>query len=337
LECLEEEKKNRGIRLDLSEADLRKRNLSKADLRAVNFFSADLREANLREADLREANLSGADLSEADLRQANLREVNLRWADLRQADLRGAVLRRAQLVETDLREANLAGCAIYGISAWRLQLEGANQTNLIITPPEERTITVDDLEVAQFIYLLLSNQNIRRVIDTITSKAVLILGRFTPARKAILDTIREELRRRNYLPILFDFEPSPRRDLTETIQLLANLCRFVVADVTDAKSLPQELSHIIPFMPSVPVQPILLAAQTEYAIFEHWRKFNSVLPVFLYQDERHLLDNFEACVIKPVERWEEAIKKAVANERLLQERIQRLEAENAKLRALQSA
>lgn len=54
-------------------------------------------------------------------------------------------------------------------------------------------ITVDNLEVAQFIYLLLNNEKIRQVIDTITSKVVLILGRFTDERKSVIDAIREEL------------------------------------------------------------------------------------------------------------------------------------------------
>ena len=49
------------------------------------------------------------------------------------------------------------------------------QKNLIITPHGEPAITVDNLEVAQFIYLLLNNESVRRVIDTITSKVVLIL------------------------------------------------------------------------------------------------------------------------------------------------------------------
>jgi hypothetical protein len=35
------------------------------------------------------------------------------------------------------------------------------------------------------------------VIDAITSKLVLILGRFTPERKTILDAIRDELRKRD--------------------------------------------------------------------------------------------------------------------------------------------
>jgi hypothetical protein len=41
-------------------------------------------------------------------------------------------------------------------------------------------------------HLLLNNQEIREVIDTITSRAVLILGRFSGGRKPILDAIRDE-------------------------------------------------------------------------------------------------------------------------------------------------
>ncbi len=117
-------------------------------------------------------------------------------------------------------------------------------------------ITVDSLKVAQFIYLLLINEEIREVIDTITSKVVLILGRFTPGRKQILDAIKNELRKRNYSPILFDFEKPSSRDITETVSTLAHLSRFVIADITDAKSIPQELSHIVPFLPSVPIVPL---------------------------------------------------------------------------------
>jgi hypothetical protein len=85
--------------------------------------------------------------------------------------------------------------------------------------------------VAQFIYLLLHNQKIRDVIDTITSKAVLILGRFTDQRKAVLDALREELRKRNYLPILFDCSVPATRDITETVSLLA--CRTSMSNCAD--------------------------------------------------------------------------------------------------------
>jgi hypothetical protein len=65
------------------------------------------------------------------------------------------------------------------------------------------------------LYLLLNNQKIRAVIDTIAKKAVLILGRFTPGRKAILDVLSEALRTHAYVPILFDFDKLTSHDLTE--------------------------------------------------------------------------------------------------------------------------
>src|SRR5258707_2792950 len=116
-----------------------------------------------------------------------------------------------------------------------------------------------------------TNQNIRDVIDTITSKVVLILGRFTDDRKAVLDAIRDELRKRNYLPLLFDFEKPRNRDTDETITLLARMARFIIADVSDAKSVLQELRAIVPTLPSVPVQSIIVATQEEPGMFDHYR------------------------------------------------------------------
>jgi hypothetical protein len=150
------------------------------------------------------------------------------------------------LVSTDLTGTDLTGCRVYGVSAWRLKLERAKQQNLVITRSDEPEITVDNIEVAQFIYLMLHNDKIRDVIDTITSKAVLILGRFTDERKAVLDALREELRKRDYLPILFDFAVPATRDITETVSLLARMARFIIADLTDPSSIPKELEAIVP-------------------------------------------------------------------------------------------
>ena len=70
---------------------------------------------------------------------------------------------------------------------FRTKQEEAEQKNLVITPQGEPEITADNIEVAQFVYLLLHNEKLHGIIDTITSKVVLILGRFTPERKAVLD------------------------------------------------------------------------------------------------------------------------------------------------------
>ncbi|HFK9875561.1 TPA: pentapeptide repeat-containing protein [Listeria monocytogenes] len=67
-----------GERADLRRADLSYANLSYADLRR-----ADLSYANLSYADLRRADLSYANLSYADLRRADLRRADLNWINWR--------------------------------------------------------------------------------------------------------------------------------------------------------------------------------------------------------------------------------------------------------------
>ncbi len=151
-------------------------------------------------------------------------------------------------------------------------------------------------------YLLLHNEKIRDVIDTITSKAVLILGRFTDERKAVLDALREELRKRDYLPILFDFDKPTSQTTDETITLLARMSRFVIADISDAKSVLQELRAIVPDLPSVPVQPIILATQEEPGMFDFYRHMPSFLPVHRYASQEQLLADLGEKVIRPAER-----------------------------------
>jgi Pentapeptide repeats (8 copies) len=250
-----------------------------------------------------EAELSGADLSGADVRGANLERAHLTEANLAEANLAGASFERATLVDTNLTGADLAGCRIYGVSAWGLKLERSKQQNLVITRKDEPEITVDNIEVAQFIYLMLNNQKVRDVIDTITSKVVLILGRFTDERKVVLDALREELRKRNYLPILFDFDKPTSQTTDETITLLARMSRFVIADISDAKSVLQELRAIVPDLPSVPVQPVITATQEEPGMFDFFRNFRSFLKVHHYNNQQQLIADLRERVIDPAEKW----------------------------------
>ena len=309
---------------NLSKADLRKANLSGANLRRADLKGARLSKADLSEANLRGAHLGGADLylanlSRADLREADFMEADLWRADLSGANLSGGRLVTANLVDTDLTGADLTGCRVYGVSAWRLKLKKAKQRNLVITDVNEPEITVDNIEVAQFVYLLLHNEKIREVIDTITSKAVLILGRFKDERKAVLDALREELRKRDYLPILFDFSVPATRDITETVSLLARMARFIVADLTDPSSIPKELEAIVPDL-AVPVQPLLEGSSRPYAMFKDYWKYEWVLPVHRYEGLEPLLATLAEKVIAPAE----------AKVKALQERRRMIEAELTK-------
>ena len=207
-----------------------------------------------------------------------------------------------RLIDTNFSHAKLEKANIYGISAWNIKKSGFFQKDLIITRKGEPEITVDDLEVAQFIYLMLNNERIKHVIEEITSKAVLILGRFTPERKAVLDALKDELRRRNYLPIVFDFENAGSKSLNETMSLLARMSRFIVADITDAKAVREELALVIPQNPSIPVIPLVLKGEEVYSTFDFPKLFKSVLDLHEYDSPEILLENIIPAIIAPAEQ-----------------------------------
>ncbi len=258
----------------------------------------DLRQANLVSADLANVSFVSARLENCALTFANLTNANLTDSQIRSADLSGSIL-----VGTNLSRANLTGATIHGIAAWDLILDGTVQDALRITKRGDPLISVDNIEVAQFVYLLLSSPKVRQVIETIGRKLVLVLGRFSPERKLVLDAICDGLRALDFLPMLVDFEPPSNRDITETVGTLAHLARFVIADITDAHSIPQELMAIIPNLPSVPVLPIIHESQEPYGMFEHFRNFPWVLKLQVYSDSASLIRNLQNDVVAPAEDY----------------------------------
>jgi hypothetical protein len=293
---------------DLSRADLSGANLSWADLSWADLSRANLRGTNLRGTNLRGTNLRGTNLRGVNLSKANLTGQDLSNKDLTDVNLSGANLSRTILIETNFTGATLTNCTIYGIAAWNVQLENALQKDLIITQEHEAIITVDNLKVAQFIYLMLNNKEIRDVINTLTTKSVLILGRFTRKRKAVLDALRNALRANNYLPILFDFEKPSNLDLTETARTLAHLSRFIIIDLTGPRSSPHEASSIIPYC-KVPIQPIIEGTEEPYSMFLDFKLYSWVLDVYQYSDKNMLLAALKADIIEPAERKAEELER----------------------------
>jgi hypothetical protein len=305
-------KENPTVNIDLMSADL-----FRADLSGADFHDADLRRSNLREANLSSANLSKAQLYRCNLNRANLTKANLSYADLDRAyisradlsgaDLNGANMQQSVLVETKLEGAILCNAKVYGISAWNLNLNNAIEKDLIITKDDEPVITVDDMAVAQFIYLLLNNKNIRNVLNSITSKGVLILGRFSdPQRKAVLDGLREKLRNFDLLPILFDFDRPTDKDYTETVQTLAGMSMFVIADLTNPKSTPLELEATVKNfkIPYVPIIDISVDPHPFAMLADLQKSFHWVLPTLGYKSCEQLLKDevIKKYIIEPVNK-----------------------------------
>jgi hypothetical protein len=302
--------------LDLTEVNLAGTyldgaNLSGAKLSKADLSDADLRKAHLCGAHLNEANLRGAILSGAKLCGANLREANLRHSFLDGANLSKASLHGAILADADLTDADLSGSYVYGISAWNVKLsEGTKQQDLVITPSDEREITVDNIEVAQF-FLLLHNEKIRDIIDTVGKKGVLLLGRFTEGRIVVLERLREELRNRGYLPIVFNFDKPETKDFTETVRLLAGLSKFVIADITNPKSAPLELQATVPEI-VIPFRPIIEEGEKPFAMLQDlWSKHRDwVFEPIHYSSVDALIASLDEKIIKPAEaRFIELLKR----------------------------
>jgi hypothetical protein len=280
---------------DLSEA-----NLYGTDLHGADLSGANLSRANLISAYLYEANLVAANLSEASLSQANLSGADLSFADLSFANLGGAVL-----VHTNLTRANLTQCTIYGISVWDVQLDGAKQNNLIITPHGDPTITVDDLEVAQFVYLLLNHKKLRNVLNAVTERGVLLLGRFGGGGLEVLQAVAAKLREEKYLPIIFDFERPHDRNFTETVEILASLSRFVIADLS-GPSVPQELYATVPHF-KIPFVPILEAGRKPFSMAPDLLEYPWVVrPPVIFASIDELVNLVPSRIIAPAEERHQA-------------------------------
>jgi hypothetical protein len=243
----------------LDEAFLVQANLAGANLSRTNLFRADLGDANLQDATLAWSSLMSARQSGADLRGATLRPAVLSFTDLTGANLNGVDLseddlERSLLIETDVRGASLDGCRVYGTSVWNVKTnQDTKQRSLIITAMNEPEVSVDIIEVAQFVYLLLNNAKIRDVIDTIGEKGVLLLGRFTEGR--MQERLRDKLRDLGFVPMVFNFEKPETKGFAETVRLLCNLSHFVIVDITNPRSAPLELQATVPnyMVPFVPI------------------------------------------------------------------------------------
>jgi len=299
---------NPGVPIDLSGSDLFGANLSRVNLNGANlkraFFEkadlgkADLVGANLSQANLIDANLFEANFTRANLSRANLFGANLLGANLSSANLTGATLANAVLSNTRIDQAKVSRSWVYGVNLWDLEGEFEEQKDLIVTHRGQPKITVDNLKVAQLIYLILNNAEIRDVINTLTSKTVLILGRFAPLeRKAILDALKNGLREYNLLPIVFEFDRPMDKDITETIKILARLSYFVIADITNPKSSPLELQGTLPDY-QIPFVPIIHAGEQPFSMMVDLpKKYNWVLDRVPYSSAETLIKAMKSEII----------------------------------------
>ncbi len=315
-------------RTDASEASILYSNCRNSNFRDSKFIHAKLDGSKFHDADLSGSTFGGASLYTAKFKRARMvgcqfgdtnnmlsadftaADLSASWfsssfisgANFTNANMSNCDFEFATLNELDMTGVDLSGSRVYGVAVWNCELSNATQSNLRINNQWEPEITLDSIEVAQFVHLMLRNEKLRQIIDAVSSKLVLILGRFTPERKAVLDALREALRSHNYVPVLFDFDGPSSRDLTDTISTLAHLARFIIADLTEPRSIPQELQAIVPTL-AVPVLSLLAISEggRPYGMFQDFAKYPWVLPVVEYSTPQELIDGLASRVIGPAE------------------------------------
>ena len=87
-----------------------------------------------------------------------------------------------------------------------------------------------------------------------------------------------------------------------TIKTLASIARFVVADLTDARSVLMELGAIVPAFPSVAVRLLIKKSAHEYGMLDHIRAYRSVVEkTYEYETLEELIASIKENVIGPAE------------------------------------
>jgi uncharacterized protein YjbI with pentapeptide repeats len=319
----------------LKDADLTGAVLDRANLEHVNARNAifdgvvasdaNFEVATLRGARFRNARLSGvrfhraylrdADLSHASLTGAWLRFATLDGACCEKADFAAADLRHASMVETDLRGANLTDVHVFGVSAWSVKTDGSTRQDLIVginQAGSDAPLRAHDLHTAQLLALMLDGTGVRQVLDSVSSKLVLVLGSFSPGEKPVLDALRSGLQGQGYVAVTFDFERPSSRDYAETVVTLVGMSRFVIADFTNAKEVRAEVAQAHGQYRRVPIIPIAKDGVSLPITMANAFSAEELQQVVRYQGIDDLLQKLVPSVIVPAEERASRIAESIA-------------------------
>ena len=312
------------ILANLSSAHAAKANLSGANLRGATLLYGDFRgvvcldQTCLVHADLRAANFTGATLSGAILSQADLTNTCFDGADLREAELSDAILDETSLLGTNLQGAIVGGTFIRRVKTD----EKTDQRGLLVDvnvawdrrPGEMIEFTeADDIRVAQFHNIVDEPGSVGKLLAATTKRVVLILGRFLPRRKRVLDRLAKAFGERGKIAVIFDFPSPDDREVSDTVRFIAGMSEFIVVDLTKASSVPLELQATIPDL-MIPVLPIIESGQPVFAMFSDLeRRYFWIQPTVSYIDADQLVKYVDDAIIARAEHAAEQIKERRAN------------------------
>jgi hypothetical protein len=172
----------------------------------------------------------------------------------------------------------------------------------------QESIRQDHLSTAggtQALARQLDGMDFGEIMSELSRRRVLILGRFSARRLAVLESIKAHLKAHpnKYIPELFTFEKPKSASLTEAIIGFAALSRFIIADLSEPRSVQAELQAIVPNFQSVPVVPLINRTGKEYALFTSLQAYKNVVsPTVRYRDLDDLLEKIDLQVVPLAEK-----------------------------------
>jgi hypothetical protein len=83
------------------------------------------------------------------------------------------------------------------------------------------------------------------------------------------------------------------------VSTLAHLARFIIADITDPRSVPQELMAMVP---TLPVQPLLKSGEPLYGLLSSFSPYPWVLTIHHYRDSADLIAALPQILLAVLER-----------------------------------
>jgi hypothetical protein len=198
--------------------------------------------------------MSRAGFPGADFSGSMIRKAYCKGTDFSNATFIDCVLNNSTFIDVNFSGAKIVGCNVYGVSAWEvffdddtiqreLFLHRDNFSRKDIIHSNDIISFVDDIALAQFLYFIAQGDGFGKSLKQLNKRSVLLLGKFKEGGLELLKSVGEILRKWNYIPIIFDFEPSSHTNLIENVLTMAGVSKIVLANL-EGSSVPAELAKV---------------------------------------------------------------------------------------------
>ena len=154
-------------RMNINRASLRNGMFIDCNFSGSDLCFSDLVDSYCQKCDFSRARLNVSRIGSAIFENCDFSNADLSYCSAEETSFKGSKLvdtnlSKMSLVKTDFSNAQIDGACAYGVSVWDINLKGCKQRNITISE-SKGSITVPNLELAQFIALLLNSKKLRQV------------------------------------------------------------------------------------------------------------------------------------------------------------------------------